>query len=251
MNFTREPIIETIITPREGYKLLIRSSKEGKDDQFHVDAVEVITFGGAQFYRSLEKPRPFLVPVGDYEVIEVKENRVVLKNNVFDQAIKIGGGREGSLRKAPVDQEEPVLPTSLEDEIQEETTPETSQQQHNKRRDRRHRRRPSKDREETKPQMEDRLTQEKINPVSNTLKETKDSPSSFIHLIPPPTTLISETIQQRHKDKQISQPVIPPSSGDLKKEEGESNALNLSTLSSAPSFPLHYSTLSEWNYFLS
>ena len=125
MNFTREPLIETVIVPREGCRLLLRSSRNDSQEEFTVDAVEIVSFGPALFYRSLEKPRPFLVPIGDYEVVEVKESRVVLKNAQFERTIKIGGGREGSLRKD--EDEEQVLPIALEDEIADESGSQPSQ----------------------------------------------------------------------------------------------------------------------------
>lgn len=99
MDFTREPIIETIITPKEGCKLVVRSSKGAGQEEFFVDAIEVVTFGEAHFFRSLERPKPFLVPVSDYEVVEVKETRMVLKSAAPDRSIKIGGGREASRAK--------------------------------------------------------------------------------------------------------------------------------------------------------
>ena len=73
MDFTREPIIETIITPKEGYKLVIRSSTSAGQEEYFVDAVEIVAFGHALFFRSLERPKAFLVPVSDYEVLEVRE----------------------------------------------------------------------------------------------------------------------------------------------------------------------------------
>lgn len=94
MDFTREPIIETVITPREGCKIVVRSSKASGQEEFFVDAVEVVSFGRSQFFRSLEKPKPFLVPTSDYEVLEVREARMVLKSVGIDRSIKIGGGRE-------------------------------------------------------------------------------------------------------------------------------------------------------------
>ena len=100
MDFTREPIIETIITPKEGYKIVVRSSKTLGQEEYFVDAVEVVTFGGASFFRSLERPKAFLVPVSDYEVLEVREARVVLKNVGLDRSIKIAGGREGQLKSS-------------------------------------------------------------------------------------------------------------------------------------------------------
>ena len=94
MNFTREPIIETVITPREGCKLVVKSSKSSAQEEYLVDAVEVVSFGNSLFFRSQERPKSFLVPVSDYEVLESKESRIVLKNTNADQAIKIGGGRD-------------------------------------------------------------------------------------------------------------------------------------------------------------
>lgn len=93
MNFTREPIVETVITPREGCKLVIRCSKANGGEDYFVDAVEVVSFGHSFFFRSLERPKSFLVPVSDYEVLELKETRMVLKNVSGDKAIKIGGGK--------------------------------------------------------------------------------------------------------------------------------------------------------------
>lgn len=98
MDFTREPIIETVITPREGCTLVIRSSKGSGQEEYFVDALEVVIFGNAIFFRSRERPKAFLVPATDYEVLEVRETRLVLKNVGLDRSIKIAGGREASLR---------------------------------------------------------------------------------------------------------------------------------------------------------
>src|SRR5579872_851456 len=96
VNFTREPIIETVITPREGCKLVVRSSKGNSQEDYFVDAVEVVSFGHSFFFRSTERPKSFLVPVSDYEIIELKETRMVLKNVSTERSIKIGGGREAA-----------------------------------------------------------------------------------------------------------------------------------------------------------
>ncbi len=95
MNYTREPIIESIITPKEGCRLAVRSSKKGLgQEDYFVDAVEIVSFGNAIFFRSLERPKSFLVPVTDYEVIELKEAKMVLKSAGIEKSIKIGGGKE-------------------------------------------------------------------------------------------------------------------------------------------------------------
>ncbi|NGX33098.1 MAG: hypothetical protein K1060chlam4_01159, partial [Candidatus Anoxychlamydiales bacterium] len=45
MNYTREPIIESIITPKEGCKLVVRNSKGGALEEYFVESVEIVSFG--------------------------------------------------------------------------------------------------------------------------------------------------------------------------------------------------------------
>lgn len=119
MDFTREPIIETVITPRDGYKIVVRSSKTVGQEEYFVDSVEVVSFGGASFFRSMERPKAFLVPVSDYEVLEVREARIVLKNVGLDRSIKIAGGKEGGA-KAHSPKEERVKEERREEKPREE-----------------------------------------------------------------------------------------------------------------------------------
>jgi hypothetical protein len=93
VNYTREPIIETIITPKEGCKLVVRNTKGVGQEEYFVEALEVVSFGHAVFFRSTERPKAFLLPVTDYEVVELKETRMVLKNVGIERSIKIGGGK--------------------------------------------------------------------------------------------------------------------------------------------------------------
>jgi hypothetical protein len=108
VDFTRQPIIESIITAKEGCKLVVRSSKGAGQEEYFVDAVEVVSFGTAFFFRSLEKPKSFLVPATDYEVLEVREARMVLKNVGQDRSIKIGTGRDIGVKSKEVEKEETV-----------------------------------------------------------------------------------------------------------------------------------------------
>jgi hypothetical protein len=101
VNFTREPIIETVITPREGCKLVVRSSKANGQEDYFVDAVEVVSFGHSFFFRSSEKPKSFLVPVSDYEILELRETRMVLKHVPTERSVKIGGGRDSAPPRQP------------------------------------------------------------------------------------------------------------------------------------------------------
>lgn len=224
MNFTREPVIETIITPKEGYKLLVRSSKATGQEEYQVDSVEVVSFGHSFFFRSLEKPRSFLVPISDYEIVETKEMRVALKNAPLERAIKIGGGREAPMRPA---REAPS-------EKADEGTPgdETAQPQQQPRGDRRRDRRRHRGRRrgDQRPEMGDRdretISTESSPPVEggDASDETQVSSSTFTTLFPPPPTLISETIgRYKEKDFGLSQGgLLPkPVEEEKKKKEGE------------------------------
>lgn len=175
MNFTREPIIETIITPKDGYKLVIRNSKAGGGEEYSVDSVEIVSFGSALFFRSTERPKPFLVPVTDFEVVESKETRVVLKSATFERSIKIGGGKEASLKAGKEKQEEPE---------------QVEQRLEKKRERRRHRRRRgSAQAEDETPQP----AEEKPAPEGGGAEdETQVSSSPVSRLIPPPSGLISD-----------------------------------------------------------
>ncbi len=232
MDFTREPIIETVITPKEGCTLVVRSSKSSGQDEHFVDAVEVVAFGNSIFFRSRERPKAFLVPVSDYEILEVRETRLLLKNVSVDRAIKIAGGREAPLhpgREVSISKgEQPVATSSekngtqqgVQPKPQELPLPEDSATSDakldirgDKKRDRRrnHRRRRGKedgkgieDAEsgEAFPSGADNvelpaphLTKEEITATSSTAPVA----ALLSSLLSPPPNLISETIA-RYKD---------------------------------------------------
>jgi len=216
VHFTREPIIESVITARDGYKLTVRKSKGNENEEYVVEAVEIISFGNALFFRCLEKPKAFLLPVTDYEVLETKETRVLLKSVSLEKSIKIGGGREGSMRTS---KEIPVERESSEGTLGEEETALAAPQDQrlDKRRDRRrHRRRRSNDeRSEMKDWSEKKSSDETASSaalggdaLSDETITTVSSPL-FGTLIPPPTTLISETLA-RYKDTILMENPLPP-----------------------------------------
>lgn len=213
MNFTREPIIETIITPKEGFKLQVRNSKGGGQEEYLVDAVEVVSFGHSFFFRSLEKPKSFLVPVSDYEIVEVKEARVALKHAGPERgAIKISGGREAPFRpqrepsperaEAPAEERE-------EEEVAGQPGQAAQGQREGRRRDRRRHRRRRGDRFETQEGGERTEAGQEAKDITppeagaeggGASDETQVSSSMFTSLFPPPSTLISETLS-RYKEK--------------------------------------------------
>lgn len=225
MDFTREPIIETVITPKEGCKLVVRSSKSTGQEEYFVDAVEVVSFGHSFFFRSLERPKAFLVPVSDYEILEVREARMVLKNVGIDRAIKIGGGRDAQMRGAreqPPEKAEPGISTeepSSEEAPQQPAVAAEAKggERLDKKRDRRrnYRRRRGREEEgavaEEGREPESKEATHKVElPEPRNFPEGEESPlvppittsSILTSLLPPPPTLISETIA-RYKDNAL------------------------------------------------
>ena len=111
MDYTREPIVETVITPKDGYRIAIRSSKNPGQEEFTVEALEVVSFGANCFFRCLERPKAFMVPASDYEVLEVRETRVSLKAASPVGIVKLPSTRE-SPRASPrdIEKRKPVPP---------------------------------------------------------------------------------------------------------------------------------------------
>lgn len=220
MDFTREPIIETVITPKEGCKLVVRSSKSTAQEEHFVDAVEVVSFGHSFFFRSTERPKTFLVPATDYEILEVRETRMVLKNVGIDRTIKIAGGREAQMRthrdshaeKPEHHAEENVHDVSIEAASEVSSSDKASEPRLDKKRDRRrnNRRRRGRDGapgdESTeggeasvgKPEAAElsKETEGDKSPLAQQVMTT----SILTSLLPPPPRLISETIAH-YKDK--------------------------------------------------
>ncbi|NGY94448.1 MULTISPECIES: hypothetical protein [unclassified Neochlamydia] len=208
MDFTREPIIETVITPKEGCKIVVRNSKNVGQEEYFVDALEVVSFGTAIFFRSLEKPKSFLVPVNDYEILEVREARMVLKNVGLERSIKIGGGRETkAVKEMPIDKMDPAAMEESNVIAEEQTT--ATDNRAEKKRDRRRQQRRRRGREEQIKEdiggteaissFEDvgqlDVASSSEGKVTGEGQPLAQPPAPFMSgLLPPPPTLISETI---------------------------------------------------------
>jgi hypothetical protein len=194
VNFTREPIIETVITPREGCNLVVRSSKGVGQEDYFVDAVEVVSFGQSLFFRSLERPKSFLVPVSDYEILELKETRMVLKNIPSERSIKIGGGRETPVRAQPREPQEEMR--------SEEGVPPMERLE--KKRNRRSRRRRGGGGQGPMEQRPEPISEHEQPTAPTTTTEGAEknaeepaaAPSFISKLFPPPPTLIKETLSR-------------------------------------------------------
>ncbi len=230
MNFTREPIIETIVSPKDGYKLCIKNSKISGAEEFFVDAVEVVSFGSSLFFRGQERPKPFLVPVSDYEVFEVKETRVVLKNITHDRNIKIGGGRDAALRP----QKDHVVERKEEQEEDKEvalagaveSVPEVKGDRKRDRR-RNRRRRLAEEKKDFTGKEKSQVEMEASSEEFSDEQEVKEVhvPPSFSHLLPPPPVLISERLNQlKRKEEAEAIPSVIVERETLSMEESSPHA---------------------------
>jgi len=222
VDFTREPIIESVITPKDGWTLVVRSSKSSGQEEYFVDALEIVSFGTSLFFRSCERPKSFLVPVTDYEVLEVRETRLVLKNASVDRAIKIGSGREFSPRQHKEPPE--IISEPPMAHVAETATPnvtvsspelqaaadgnQDSRLDKKRERKRNYRRKRSREgvafREEEDPSLQATKNGEGIDAESSIEPDAAALPLSSVisGLLPPPPTLISETIA-RYKDNAL------------------------------------------------
>lgn len=220
MIFTREPIIETIISARDGFKLLVRNSKGGETEEYLVDALEVVSFGQAFFLRSLERPKSFLVPATDYEVVEVKEARATLKNISHEKTIKIGGGKEASIRgnHSSAEKEPAEVPQASSEEETASQEGNSSQSGREPRSDRR------RDRRRHRRRRGDEQWQKEApsgTPSAETSAEEapKVAVPAFTGLIPPPPALISETLSRYKGQEFFAKDNKEKSKEDLPKEE--------------------------------
>ncbi len=217
MNFTREPIIETVITPREGCKLVVRSSKGVSQEDYFVDAVEVVSFGHSFFFRSQERPKSFLVPVSDYEILELKETRMPLKNVSTERSIKIGGGREAPPRPREESPQDAHLaesrPAPSHSSGQQDQQPRDRKRDNKRRRGRRGRDRDRQDMQQGQPPREmepEERSREEDYPTPEDHQPSQGNgypadasaggggeekaPSFISKLFPPPPTLIKESL---------------------------------------------------------
>ncbi len=191
MDFTREPLIETVITPKEGFKLVIRASSGSAQEEYAVGAVEVVSFGNCYFFRSLEKPRAFLLPMTEYEVVESRETRTVLKKPQIEKSIKIGGGTKTTSKKE-------------EDDASKEGSKKREKKRSRKRRPKEEKAEEPKDEEKAPAQTED--------------EEAPQQPRRT--LLPPPTSLISDQID-RYKSYLVEQGALLPEESKESEEKIE------------------------------
>lgn len=198
MHFTRDPIIETIISARDGHKILIRDIHH-VHDEYYVDMIEVVRIGEGCFYRSQEKPKPFLVPAGHYEIIEVREPRMALKTSLsVDKGVKI------SAQKEIVKEKEEVA-----------AKPE-------KKRERKRTRKKKEKSDDLRADESVASEEESVEVPVQKIGIVEERRT----LIPPPPTLISETIS-RYKNTSAIEELALEENVDVQEEENAEEAIEI------------------------
>ena len=208
MDYTREPIVETVVTPKDGYRLAVRSSKTSGQEEFVVDALEVITFGANCFFRSLERPRAFMVPASDYEIIEIRETKLALKAASLESSVRPSGPkaapREQERRRPPKEAEPtPAVEPEPKAPVESSTEEAPPERRHERRSDRRRgqrRRRGGRDELPAEgsrplPPRDEREVSPQQEPV-----EPRQQPAAT--LLPPPQTLIRDDIERLRQNEQ-------------------------------------------------
>jgi hypothetical protein len=219
VNYTREPIIESVISPKEGCKLAIRNSKNIGEEYF-VDAIEIVSFSNAVFYRSKERPKEFLVPVSDYEIIEVKETKMVLKNATLDRSIKISSSTSSSASDSSAAGPSSSFGSDLSagPSLVNEEDKQSKKKKNIKRTDRK-----------TEPP---KAEIEKLAKGGDKDEETIVSSSTIRKIFPPPSTLIKEKLNHYKGDEKdvkfISQEIVSQKEDKkIEKSEIEENLIEL------------------------
>ncbi|ANH78424.1 GrgA family transcription factor [Candidatus Chlamydia sanziniae] len=238
MYFTRDPVIETVITSREGYKLSVRNTKHFSQDPFIVEAIEVISLGSICFFRNCDHSKPFIVPAGDYEVMEIRDTKINLKAIGLDRSVKIAGGREALIKLT----KSTTIPTTVPDEkpaqdVSEECTEVVSSSAKKEKKEIRNSKESFKgDKWKEKKKQGRRRTHKEIAEITGASQEILDTVTEELweeaqeaelneqkkfSLLPPPTKLISEVISQVVVDPEITSADLEESLQALVKESSE------------------------------
>ena len=77
MHFTRDPIVETVLTARDGYKFNLTHMSNGKE--YSTTVVQIVSIGNVVCYCSVDQVDSFLLPLAEYQLVEVKEAKLPLK----------------------------------------------------------------------------------------------------------------------------------------------------------------------------
>lgn len=211
MQFTRHPIVETIITPKEGFRLQVKSPTR----EFSVDALELVLYGTTPFYRSCEVSQPFLIPAADFEITQVREARAPLKHATYERAKT---GREAPSRESKRPAPSPQSAPKEREEIKSPGEGEGNWERRRRPR-RRHISEESARSTQISPQKE-AVEERQQPPKSPEPESTARQMSTAYDMVPPPTTLVADAIEQRAR-----RPQAPRQSVDTRDSQAQASSL--------------------------
>ena len=210
-------LLKQLLPPKKGVNWLSAAAKASGQEEYFVDAVEVVSFGHSLFLSLSGKAKSISSACEDYEILEVREARMVLKN-VGVRKVDQDRRRPRVAPKLPKEvlheRPEPLAPPAEEVPALAGEEASLLRRRMDKKRGRRHYRR-RRGREELLPKKA-RLSESSALPEEGEahppLEEAKgeqaalptealEATTSIVlsSILPPPPTLISETIA-RYKD---------------------------------------------------
>jgi hypothetical protein len=209
VHFTREPIVESVLSARDGYKLVLKNSKLSSSTEISAEVIEIVSFTGTLFYRSQDRSKNFLLPASDFEVSEVKDARLVLKNISLEKSNKLQNLQRETVALEPGFDEDDAksdeAAISADSEGANQQAPESKSNRLERRRERRRNRRRRHSEERQTEDKKEGSASEVITQEETVEKVISDEGTPVVavptlNLIPPPTTLISQTLA-RYKEK--------------------------------------------------
>lgn len=208
MHFTREPIVESVLSARDGYKLVLKNSKLASTTDISAEVIEIVSFTGTLFYRSQDRSKNFLLPASDFEISEVKDARLVLKNISLEKSSKLQNFQRETTTVEPDFDDEESKAEDNATQVDQEVSNQQASGQNTRLERRRERRRNRRRRHSEERQSDDKKdaavaevsTQEEPLEKVTTEEMSHANVIPTLNLIPPPTTLISQTLA-RYKEK--------------------------------------------------
>lgn len=202
MHFTREPIVESVLSARDGYKLVLKNSKLASTTEISAEVIEIVSFAGTVFYRSQDRSKNFLLPASDFELSEVKDGRLVLKNISLEKSNKLQNLQRETLSADSEFQDEAVKGeegSQVDNEGSSLVTAEPKNNRLERRRERRRNRRRRHNEDKKEGPVTEAAPQDEVVEKGHAEDNTQPVVPT-LNLIPPPPTLISQTLA-RYKDK--------------------------------------------------
>lgn len=150
----------------------------------------------------------------DYEVVETKELRSALKVASADRSIRIGGGRDASVRPPQQREQQEEENSEGVEEREQPSNERFDKKRDNNRRRRGRRREPQNEQQKQEHSAEEGPNEPELAAQTVDKESVEVAPSFISKLFPPPPVLIKETLS-RYK---IVEEEVPPQKQEFPEE---------------------------------